>query len=342
MAKKPENRLADISRVANVSLNTAAKVLAGQTKKARISEKTAKRVKKIAKQLGYIPNIMARNLRSQKTGMIAVFIADMTDSVYVSSSHTILRELHSRGFYPLLTVAEMGLELCRREWLQNKIEGLILCGTTREMNAGFFEYLKKQEIVPVIAGCAFRDPDNPAIQLPKASTVSLDNYAGMQLAVGHLIRQKRKKIAHITGPSWHADAYERKSAYIEIIQEYHEPVIKDMVPEQPLWKSGYIAAAELLRPGRGVDAIIAYGDEIAIGAMKWLTENNVKIPSKVAVVGFDNSPESEFSTPSLTSIAQPLEAIGKKSVDLLKNSLSKSPVEKIQIMPSLIIRKSTV
>jgi DNA-binding LacI/PurR family transcriptional regulator len=284
---------------------------------------------------------MARNLRSQKTGIIGVFIADMTDSVYVSSSHIILRELHARGLCPLLTVAEIGLDLCRREWLQNNIEGLILCGTTQEMTSDFFRDIRKQDIATVIAGCAYRDP-NSIRQLPRVSTVSLDNNAGMRLAIDHLIQQKRKRIAHLTGPSWHADAYERKNAYITMIQEYHIPIIKELVPNQPLWKSGYLSASELIKADQAVDAIIAYGDEIAIGAMKWLIENKVNIPVEVAVVGFDNSPQSEFSTPPLTSVAQPFETIGKESVDLLENSLyTASKIEKIQIKPSLIIRRSS-
>lgn len=342
MEKTGKITLLEVSKAANVSLNTAAKVLAGQAKKARISEKTAKKVRKIAKKLGYIPNLMARNLRSQKTGTIGVFIADMSDSAYSSSSQIILKKLHDKGFLPLLTVAEIGLELCMQEWLQNRIEGLILCGTTEQMTTAFFDKIRKSQIKAVVAGCTYRDPNNPNTQLPEVSTVSMDNQIGMQLAVNHLIEQKRKKIVHVAGPHWQADAYERQTAYENTIKQYHKPIIIGQAVTERFWRRGYCSAAKLENADGNIDAIIAYDDQVAIGAIKWLTENGRKIPDDIAIVGFDNSPESEFCTPSLTTIAQPTEAIAEKAVSLLESSLySQAPIEKIQIRPSLVVRKSS-
>jgi DNA-binding LacI/PurR family transcriptional regulator len=334
--------LADISKAANVSVNTAAKVLAGQAQIARISEKTAKKVRKTAKELGYIPNLIARNLRSKHTGIIAVFIADMTDATYAKSSHLILQRLHAKGFWPILSVAEIGLELCWQEWLQNRIEGLILCGTTQEMDTEFFHALREHSITPVIAGCAYKAPSNQNVSGPEVSTVSMDNYAGMQLAINHLRQKHRKKIAHIAGPDWHTDTYERKIAYENIIKQYHEPVIAGQGSCSRFWQKGYDSAIELERSGQSYDAIVAYDDLTAIGAMKWFLENNKNIPDDIAIVGIDNAPESEFCTPSLTTIAQPTESIGEKTVNLLESCLyKKTPVEKILIMPSLIPRAST-
>lgn len=334
--------LAQVSKKADVSLNTAAKVLAGQTKKARISEKTAKKVRNVASKLGYVPNIMAKNLRAQKTGMIGVFIADMSDSIYVRSSHVILQELHNKGFSPLLTVAEIGLELCKKEWIQNNIEGLILCGTTKEINSEFLEEINRLGILLVITGCAYHDPNNNTLLNPNISIVSVDNKAGIQLAFNHIKEKTKKtKIAFIAGPKWHADDYERKTAYIETIQDIHKPIIIETPNEDINWRRGYQSAIQIYNDYKDVNAIIAYDDQIAIGAIKWFTENKIKIPEDIKIIGFDNSPEAEFCTPSLTSISLPLDAIGRKAVDILESSLySKNPAEKIQINPSLVERDS--
>jgi len=335
--------LFDVSKAANVSLNTAAKVLAGQAKKARISEKTAKKIKKIATELGYVPNMMARNLRSKHNRIIGVFIADMADSAYTLSSRIILKQLHAKGFSPFLTVAEIGLDLCKQEWLQNRIEGLILCGTTQEMSQDFFNELNKSNIATVIAGCAFKEPGKSILESSEVSSVSMNNYTGMQLAIFHLIKQNRKKIAYIDGPQWHADACERREAYENIIKDHYDPTVISPKTIEPSWKAGYDGTAKLRSISHNYDAIIAYDDRIAIGSMKWLWEHGKKIPQDIAVVGFDNSPESQSCTPSLTTIDQPLDIIGQKSVTILENRLySNNPIEKIQITPSLVIRRSSL
>ena len=333
--------LADISKEANVSLNTAAKVLAGDAKKARISDKTAKKILKIADKLGYTPNIMARNLRAKKTGIIGVCVADMTDTTYVDSSHLILQKLYLKGLTPLLTSGEVGLDMCFQQWLQNRIEGLILCGTTKQMNSDFFEKLIKHNITAVIAGCAYRDPDQSQTQ-PNISVVSIDNRLGMQLAINHLLERGHKKIVHIAGPDWHADAHERQSAYEDIIRKFHEPIVVGKNLDDLFWKRGYNAVPKLLELCNNFDAIITYADQVAVGTIKYLTEKNMAIPDDIAVVSFDNSPESEYCTPSLTTIALPAEQIAEQTLILLKDNLdSEKNIKKIQIPPTLVTRKST-
>lgn len=364
--KIPRNKkvtLEDVSRLANVGLNTAAKVLAGQAKKARISEKTAKKVQKAAQKLGYIPNLMARNLRAQKTRTVAVFISDMTDPVYTQISHIILQKLHLSGFSPILTVAEVGLDLCFQDWLQNRVEGLVFCGTTKEMNAEFFHKILENNILPVIAGCAFYDPQAPVVLPDNISVVTMDNRVGMQLLIKHLQDNNRTRIAFITGPHWHADAYERESAYRDIIQAHHEPVIISPDKHLQTWKRGFQAAEQLIenhstrpkdetrehRSGthtffqdhQPYRAIIAYDDQVAAGVIKYLLSHGIKVPQDIAVVGFDNSPLAETISPALTTIAQPLEAISQKIVDFLQSKLyTPSPVEHVRIIPKLIVRDS--
>ncbi len=340
--RNTKTTLADISKVTQVSINTVSKVLSGQAKAARISDKTIKKVQKAAKELGYIPNLIARDLRAKQTGIIGVFIADMADSNYAKIAQIVLQRLHDKGYRPLLSVAEIGLELCWQEWLLNRIQGLILCGTTDRMDNQFFHLLHQHAMTAVIAGCAYKPLQNQK-KIPglDVSSVSMDNYAGMDLAIHHLRQQNHRRIAYITGPGWHTDAYERQMAYENIIRQYHEPILAEQGTDTAFWQRGYNGMRELQHRGQSFDAVLAYDDITAIGAMKWLQENKRKIPEDVAIVGVDNAPESEYTTPALTTISLPTEAIGEKAVVLLESRLfAQSPVEKILIMPSLIPRAS--
>ncbi len=334
--------LQDVSREANVCLNTAAKVLAGQAKKARISDKTAERVRKAAEKLGYVPNIMARNLRAKKSRNIAVFISDMTDYAYADCSHRIVEKLYANGYFPIVSIAEIGLELCYQQWLQNRIEGVILCGTTKVINTDFIEKLHQRHIIPIIAGCAFCDPEASFLSSLNVSVVTTDNHLGIQLLIRHLQERGKTRIAFITGPNWHADALERKSSYLQQIQPCHPPLLADPDSTQPAWKRGYAGAAEILASGQSFQALISYDDQVAAGAIKYLLEKGYRIPQDIAVTGFDNTPVAEFLSPSLTTIAQPIEVISKKVVDLMAGKLHiSSPIEHIRVAPSLVIRDST-
>lgn len=334
--------LKDIAQKAHFSVNTVSKVLSGQSKNARISPATTRKIKKIADQLSYVPNQLARNLRAKRTGLVGVFIADMTDPVYAGIAHAILENLPKNDLFPLLTVAEAGLDLCRETWIRNRIDGLILCGTTSRMSAEFYQDLAKQGLTTVIAGNYYVDPTQNLSTTPPVSTAHVNNHVGIELALKHLLEQGRKKIAFITGPHSHSDAAQRRTAYETLIKPHHKPIITDVTTEEQFWRRGYHAAEMLDRGKEQFDAIVAYDDLVAIGAMKWLTDHNMLIPGDVAVIGFDNLPQCEYAIPSLSSIEQPVGIVGRKSVEILQSQLgNQRALEHVLLTPSLVIREST-
>ncbi len=334
--------LKDIAQKAKFSVNTVSKVLSGQSKNARISPATTRKIKKIADQLSYVPNQLARNLRAKRTGLVGVFVADMTDPVYAGIAHAILENLPKNDLFPLLTVAEAGLDLCQETWIRNRIDGLILCGTTSRMSAEFYQDLAKQGLTTVIAGNYYVDPTQNLSTTPPVSTAHVDNQVGIELALKHLLEQGRKKIAFITGPHSHSDAAQRRTAYETLIEPHHKPIITDVTTEEQFWRRGYHAAEMLNRGKEQFDAIVAYDDLVAIGAMKWLTDHNMLIPGDVAVIGFDNLPQCEYAIPSLSSIEQPVGIVGRKSVEILQSQLgNQRALEHVLLTPSLVIREST-
>ncbi len=335
--------LRDIAEKADFSVNTVSKVLSGQSADARISPATARIIKKLADQMGYVPNQLARNLRAKRTGLIGVFISDMTDPTYAGIAHAVLENLSKNDLFPLLTVAEAGLELCRESWIRNRIDGLILCGTTSEMTTEFFRDLEREGLTAVIAGNFYTDPTQGLSTTPPVSTAHVNNQVGIQLAINHLLEQGRKKIAFIAGPHSHSDAAQRQTAYETLIKPHHKPIIADVTTEEQFWRRGYHAAEMLNRGKEQFDAVIAYDDLTAIGAMRYLNEHGISIPDDIAVIGFDNLPQCEYTIPSLSSIEPPVEMVGRKSVELLKSHLgSQGALEHVLSTPSLVVRESTL
>ena len=340
--KKTKITLKDIASKTNFSVNTVSKVLTGQSKRARISPKTSKTIKAVADQLGYIPNQMARNLRAKRTGLIGVFIAEMGDPVCAGNARTVLEQLPKSGFFPLLTVAEAGLKLCHENWIRNRVEGLILCGTNSEMDTAFFQKLNQEKLPAVIVGSHYIDPNQTLSNVPPVSVARIDNEIGIKIALDHLREQGNERIAFIAGPDWHHDATQRRHAYQRLIQPYHKPIIVDVTNQERNWKRGYHSAKLLYSRNEKFDAIVAYDDLVAIGAMRWLNEHGISIPNDVAIIGFDNLPQCEYATPSLSSIEQPVELVGKKGVELLESYLENNgKPEHALLTPLLVVREST-
>ncbi len=140
-----------------------------------------------------------------------------------------------------------------------------------------------------------------------------------------------------------SDAIERKSAYAELIRKHHDPIIADIGGEELFWQRGYFSAKQLLSNNSGIDAIISYDDNVALGAMKYLSDNAIDIPEDIAVTGFDNQPFSGYSIPSLTTVHQPTDEIGRESINLLEKLISHQSISNnhVYIKPSLVVRSST-
>ena len=239
-------------------------------------------------------------------------------------------------------MAESGINRCMDIWLQNRIQGLVLCGTTREMDLAFFKNLQDNSIESVIVGCAYQYPNEGQTRVPQVSCISVNNFAGIEMTLNPLWLQGRKKIAFFPGPSWHADNNQRLKAYLALVNQFQTPVIAKCDSKAYYWHRGYLLAEAMVKEEPDIDAICAYDDQIAIGAMKYLAESSIIVPDDIAVVGFDNSPQAEYAIPSLTSIIQPTSALAEKCVAVLQDNLGESsPVQNIQIMPEIIVRESS-
>jgi LacI family transcriptional regulator len=334
--------LKDVAREADVAVTTAGKVLANRASEFRISPQTAQRVREVAQRLGYVPSHAARLLRSNKSGLIAVYFADVTDSITAGILHSILRNLHIHGYFPIVTVEQTGVQEALATWEKGRVEGVIFCGDSPEVQPSLLTNLKRNGIASLMAG-NYRLPAKPK-SLARVATVRVDDRAGIALAIHHLAGQHRQRIAYIPGPATSFDAVERRNAYEELIRKHHIPILAENLGNERYWNRGYRGAKELLEQHKPrIDAVIAYDDPVAMGVIKYLSDKAVRVPDDIAVVGFDNQPEAEYSIPPLTSIHQPVDEIGRKSVELMKRMLQEqAKPAHLLVSPQLIARGSTV
>ncbi|MFV1966095.1 MAG: LacI family DNA-binding transcriptional regulator [Pirellulaceae bacterium] len=335
--------LKDVAQQAGVSVTTAAKVLSNKAREFRIGDQTAQRVRKVARRLGYVPSHAARLLRSKRSGLIALFFSDATDPISAGILHPILKNLHVHDYFPIVTVAETGLQQAYEMWQGNRAEGVIFCGANAHVTHSLFADLRRDRIVPLMAGnCYFHKKS--CTFLAEVAAVRVDDRAGIKLAINHLFEQGRSQLAFIPGPGVFYDAIERRKAYEELIREHHAPIVAAIRGRQMYWQRGYVGARQLLQKhGRTIDAVIAYDDPVAMGAIKYVSENGIRVPEDVAVVGFDNQPDARYAIPSLTSVHQPVDEIGRKSVEFMKKMLQEqAKPEHLYVSPQLIARTSTL
>jgi len=190
-----------------------------------------------------------------------------------------------------------------------------------------------QSQIPFVLIGRYRD------NLP-VSFVDIDNEKCTQTAVNYLIESGRKRIATITGVEGMVSR-ERLEAYRNTLAQAGLAVDENLIAEGGfVEEGGYDAMAKLL-PHKP-DAVFAINDAMAVGAIRYLREQGLRVPEDVAVVGFDDAPIAASYKPALTTIAQPIAELGRQAVDMLVQQIDQQPEEPLtQVLTSeLIIRES--
>ncbi|MBN2736412.1 MAG: GGDEF domain-containing protein [Spirochaetales bacterium] len=182
-----------------------------------------------------------------------------------------------------------------------------------------------------------------ALSLPGIPSVLVDNKSGMEEMLGHLLGfHGYRDIAFIRGPEKHQEAEERYETYLKCLNDYHLPFNEQLVYRGDLQSdSGYQAMKSIWQLKKKPQAVVSANDVMALGALRFLQENNINCPLDIAVVGFDDIDESSFTTPPITTIQQPLHIQAQKSVEMLIKIIEKKSVSHEVIMPTrLIVRES--
>jgi len=329
----------DVAWHAGVSQSTVSRALSNSS---QVSEAMREKIKKVAKELNYIVDKNASNLRSQHSNTIALLLfKDTTNNdsainpFFLSILSSITNACADKG-YDLLVSFQQNSDDWHADFnVSNKADGLILLGY-----GNYQDYEKRLEQL-IRQNTKFVCWGSPAKNLPIIS-IGCDNFQGSKNITEHLIQQGREYIAFLGDISCDApEFFERYKGY-RLALNNHNLVINNNLQFNAFYteKSGYDATKKLINSGVKFDGICAACDSIAIGAMRALLENNILIPKQVAVVGFDDISIANYTYPPLTTVKQDTNLAGKLLVSTLIDLLNNDKAFAKLIEPELVIRKS--
>ena len=335
--------LRDVAKLAGVSPKTVSRVVNNQRE---ISDATRKRVQAAIKQLDYRPNILARSLIHKRSNTMAV-VAWGID--YFGPSRTVAgieQQAHELGYSLFLNLVnrpgETEIENLLDTLIAYRVEGIIWAVPEVGDNRDWLESDQLSQLPPIVF--LSMEPR------PGLAIVAVDNFFGAEQATQHLIDQGRHKIGIITGPLAWWEARERYSGWESAMHQAGLATSSSLVFEGE-WTaaSGEKGLIKLLEQESDMDAVFASSDQIALGALGTAHRLGKQIPQDLAIVGFDNMPESACFWPPLTTVYQQLIDAGRIAVKTLHamieaNRQSKATDETgiTLIKPELIIRASSL
>lgn len=335
--------LRDVAKLAGVSTKTVSRVVNNQTE---ISDATRKRVQAAIKQLDYRPNILARSLIHKRSNTMAV-VAWGID--YFGPSRTVVgieQQAHELGYSLFLNLVnrpgESEIENLLDTLIAYRVEGIIWAVPEVGDNRAWLESDQLNQLPPIVF--LSMEPR------PGLAIVAIDNYFGAEQATRHLIDQGKHKIGIITGPLTWWEARERLAGWKTAMKQAGLATSRSLVFEGE-WTaaSGERGLFKLLEQEPDMDAVFASSDQIALGALGTAHQLGKQIPQDLAIVGFDNMPESACFWPPLTTVYQQLIDAGRIAVKTLHamieaNRQSKATDEAgiTLLKPELIIRASSL
>lgn len=324
----------DVARTAGVSIATVSRILNGS---AGVSEELAARVNAAVDMLEYRPNAVARALKERKSRSIGLVIPDIENPFFPSLVRGAEDAARQQGYAVILCNTD-GNAVEEDRYIQflfsKQVDGILFIGGIESQ--GNLEMLADLP-VPVVT------LDRRAAT-GKLSAVVYDNYQGAILAVEHLIKTGRKKIAFISGPLKSSSSIDRRRGFTDTLAKFSLPVNEKLTfVGNYSFDSGYQAAKELIEKKESFDAIFAANDMMAIGAIEALLEASIRVPEDVAIVGFDDIRLAFWHKPSLTTVRQPAYEMGQAAVAMLIKQMSSISAEVLEhkFLPELIVRKST-
>ena len=339
----------DVAKASGFSSTTVSIVLNNAPLARYIPQITKKKIEGAAKRLGYRPNLFARSLRSKRSHTVGVMVFDMTDPYCTLILRGIESSLYQAGYLPILT--DVHNERSRFErylemMLDRRIEGLIILANWLFVDIHLIADLEKSSIPTTLIGSE--------LKTDTVSSVIVDNEAGGLAAIQHLYSLGHRKIAFIRGPKPLSDSAPRWKGVRSFAQhnglELDPRLIVDL-PESrdPIssFEAGLALTEELLKRRRSFTALMAFDDMTAFGAIRALHKAGIRVPEECSVIGFDDVAPAALYTPALTTIRQPMEAMGSLAVSIVAEGINsvveKKPVAALhrKLLPELVVREST-
>jgi len=323
----------DVAKRAGVAPITVSRVI---NNSGYISLVTRERVEAAVKELGYVPNTIARGLRSKRTHTLALVVTDITNPYFTLMARGV-EDVAGASDYTVVYCNTDESEIKEKKYAnilaQKQVDGVLLvpaCG-----NADTVKFLKSNDIAVVVL--------DRRIAGVKTDSVRSNSEQGAYLLVKLLIELGHKRIAIITGPKDVSTAVDRVTGYQNALREAglleNEAVYYGEFNQQ----SGYEITMQAMAQSPRPTAIFGANNFIMVGVLKTLRNLKLSVPDDVSVVGFDDFPESMLVKPFFTAAAQPAYEMGRLAAEILLKRISGELSEEYQehILPTEIIRRES-
>ncbi len=328
--------LKDLAAYLGLSRSTVSLVLNNSPVAQGLAPQTRERILLAAKKMGYRPNYFARMLNNKRSFMVGIMSPDLAEGYDSEILNGIELTLNEKDYLYFVSSHHWNSErIVKRmdEFTARGAEGFILINTPVERTT----HLPIVTIGPSGSGASY-------------TRILVDNRHGIQLSIDHLHGLGHRDIAFFRGHQNSSDTEARWKATMEMAQQYGinmEPELQVQLERvdnglNPV-QEGYMACEKLLARKRKFTALMAFNDMTAIGALRCLRDHKYEVPGQVSIMGFDDVLAASMIEPTLTTIRQPLAAMGRmaatKIMDLIQNP--EMAPEQIEIKPELVVRKST-
>jgi DNA-binding LacI/PurR family transcriptional regulator len=335
--KNTQVTIRDLALKLGFSISTVSRALRNAS---NVDPEKKKHVLELAEKLHYQPNRVAQNLRIKKTNTLGVVVPQI-NLHFFSSVISGIQEyaaMHNYGVMICQSLESLMIEQANIQMLvSNRVDGLLISLSSETNSFGHLQTLLDKRI-PVVLFDRITDSVH-------ANKVIVDDRDGASKATEYLVRTGCKTIAYIGGPEHLYISNQRLKGYTDALQRNAIQVDGDFIFHCHNLKSDVIAATDrLLSRNKRPDAILCLNDPVAVQVMQILKHKNIRIPDDISIIGFTNEPVSQFIEPSLTTVSQPADEIGRVAAALFLEQMEGKddfePVTKT-LSTELLIRNST-
>lgn len=336
---KLQMNLKALAQHLGISASTVSRVLAGRGDEFRIAKATQKRILDEASAMSARPDELARSLRLQSSRTLGLLIPDISNPFFAALARAVERQARAKGYTVLLADSQESVEVeaeCVRMLMDRRIDGLILAPVGGE--SLHLEVLTTSKL-------PLTQVDRVFPSLDAASVVS-DNFSGARDAVRHLVKLGHRRIACLQGK-------EDSSVIAERVRGYREGLVEAGIRfRRELLAGGEHSQSiardhtqRLLAAQPRPTAILALSNLLALGALEAVREAQLTIPADLSLIAFDEQPWASLLSPSLTTIAQPVEDMGTAAVDSLLAQIkpaARKPLATPVVLPVRLIQRGSV
>lgn len=328
-------RLKDVARQAGVSITTVSHVVNGTR---RVAPETQARVQRAIAELGYRPDSVARTLRSNRSHTIGMIVTTANNPFFSEIIRGVEDHCFASGYSLVLCNADDADDkqlAYLQTLLEKRVDGLIVM--TSWNGPAFLEALRGQRLPTVLM-----DADPESIHADIA-VVNDDSRLGARLAIDFLLEQGFEDIALLTGPCDHPRSRERLAGALATLETAGIAIPTErIVTTNLLADGGFQAMQRLLEGPAHPQAVFAFNDLVALGAMRAAREQGLALPDDLSVIGYDDIELGRYLSPALTTIHQPIYELGATAIAQLIDRLERQrPLAPTQrLAPRLVIRES--